>query len=75
MIGMLWYDNSKSDLATKICAAVGYYEVKYGETASLCLVNPAEMNGHKIIIPGIEVRTDKHVMTNHIWVGKKDGKR
>ena len=75
MIGMLWYDNSKSDLATKIDSAASYYQEKYGETASLCLVSPVEMKGNKIIIPGIEVRTDRHVLRNHLWIGKEDGER
>jgi len=37
---MLWFDNSQTELDTKIQKAVDYYHKKYGRTPDLCLVHP-----------------------------------
>ena len=40
-IGMLWFDNNKSEkLEEKILHAVKYYKNKYGASPTLCYVNP-----------------------------------
>jgi len=43
-IGMLWFDNSKTDLFTKIERAAGYYHNKYGRRPNLCFVHPSTLN-------------------------------
>jgi hypothetical protein len=40
-IGMLWFDNDKTDdLEIKVKRAVNYYQKKYGQKPNICFVNP-----------------------------------
>lgn len=79
-IGMLWYDNSKTDLQTKILKAVEYYRLKYGEKPNLVFVNQSMLNGRSQIkldcLPGIKVQASKQVMPEHLWIGmERNGKK
>ncbi len=38
--GMLWFDNSQTELNIKIQKAADYYHKKYGQVPDLCLVHP-----------------------------------
>jgi hypothetical protein len=68
-IGMLWFDNDpKTDLTTKIQEAAAYYHKKYAAQPDLCYVHPS-MVAVKPASNGIEVRTARDVMPNHIWIG------
>jgi hypothetical protein len=71
--GMLWFDNDpKIDLQAKIARAAEYYRKKYGINPDLCFVHPSMIN---VEIPprnGIEVRTTKLVLPNHLWIGKHE---
>lgn len=40
MIGMLWFDNSKADLAARVTRAVDYYREKYGAAPNVCYLRP-----------------------------------
>jgi hypothetical protein len=73
-IGMMWEDDSKKRVKTKIQEAVDYFKEKYGITATVCIVNPKTLR-----LPGeitqkfgsteIKLRTNKRVPTNYFWVG------
>jgi hypothetical protein len=54
--GMLWFDNSKTDLEKKIQAAVNHYKTKYGKMPTLCLVNTELLGDKKVAL--IETRAD-----------------
>jgi hypothetical protein len=69
-IGMLWFDNSKTDLEKKIQAAVNHYKTKYGKMPTLCLVNDGLLGDKKVAL--IETRADSRVAPGHIWLGMKD---
>lgn len=69
---MLWFDNSKSDLKTKIEKAVDYYEKKYGCKPDLCLLHPSLTPEEKVVIEGMEVRAYRPVLPGHIWIGIAD---
>ena len=67
--GMLWFDNDpKADLATKIARAADYYQHKYGQRPDLCFVHPT-MLGNGVHSQGIEVKPNRQVLPNHLWMG------
>jgi hypothetical protein len=84
-IGMLWFDNDpKAALARKIERAADYYRSKYGQRPNLCFVHPSmlaaapeskppvEESGAdpaKILSAGIEIRSTRAVLPNHLWIG------
>lgn len=70
-IGMLWFDNdAKTDLATKIQRAVEYYRNKYGRAPNLCFVHPSMLATTPIQqTNGVELRTSRSVLPNHLWLG------
>jgi len=70
--GMLWFDNDpKADLATKIARAAEYYQRKYGQKPSICFVHPTMLNGGSPRSE-IEVRPNRQVLPNHLWMGLPD---
>lgn len=70
-IGMLWYDPSKDTLEAKIAKAVNYYGEKYGKSADLVLANPGDVKV-KIQVNGVDVEPNRHIMSNHLWIGCRD---
>ena len=68
--GMLWFDNDpKTDLPQKIDRAAQYYTKKYGQTPTLCFVNPrmiAEPSQEKA---EIEVKASETILLHHLWLG------
>ncbi len=71
--GMLWFDNDpKSDLPTKISRAADYYLKKYGRMPDLCLVHPSMLGTVTPKEQGIEVRPNRQVLPNHLWLGIHD---
>jgi hypothetical protein len=87
-IGMLWFDNTKTDLFTKIERAAGYYQNKYGRRPNLCFVHPSTLKqsqpagiegiGEQVIpiqrIGDVEIRANRSVVRNHLWIGIDTGK-
>jgi len=68
--GMLWYDNdNKTDLPTKISRAAEYYQKKYGKRPDLCYVHPSMLASASTNAPGIEIKTTRHVLPHHLWLG------
>lgn len=68
--GMLWFDNDpKADLATKIARAAAYYHRKYGMRPDLCFVHPTMLNSSPPRSEEIEVRPNRQVLPNHLWLG------
>lgn len=66
-IGMLWYDNSNLTQVDKIKKAAAYYQKKYGKTPNCCWVNHKQFPDQ--VIEGIEIKSARTVMTNHLWIG------
>ena len=67
--GMLWLDDSKSRTFTeKVERAAKYYEGKYGQKPTLCVVW-AETEVEDV--DGIEVMGSRAVMPSHFWIGVK----
>lgn len=68
--GMLWYDKDpKTDLPHKIDQAVAYYHNKYGETPTLCFVNPKMVVNGKAKQCSLEVKTTQSILHHHLWIG------
>ena len=69
-IGMLWFDNDpNADLKIKVERAANYYLKKYGESPNVCFVHPSMLSSDAIKPKEIEVRTNRSVLPNHIWIG------
>lgn len=68
--GMLWFDNDKqTDLPTKIERAAAYYQKKYGKKPDLCFVHPSMIAEAQPQSPGIDVKANRLVLPNHLWLG------
>jgi len=68
--GMLWFDNdNKTDLNTKIQRAADYYQKKYGKMPDLCFVHPSMAPETNLKAQGIEVKTTRTILPNHLWLG------
>jgi hypothetical protein len=69
-IGMLWFDDSSTPLPDKVSQAVTFYQDKFGEKPTHCLVHPATLSGEgEGLVAGVQVRTARNVMPNHYWIG------
>ncbi|MES0338525.1 MAG: hypothetical protein ACNYZI_05215 [Anaerolineales bacterium] len=69
-IGMLWFDDGKSSMKEKVSQAVNFYQGKFGETPTHCLVHPSTLDGKQEgLISGVNVRKARNVMPNHYWIG------
>jgi hypothetical protein len=68
-IGMLWFDNSSSNLNDKVVKAADYYQDKYGQSPTHCVVNPETLNKDELKIGKIEVRPSSTIRPNHLWIG------
>jgi hypothetical protein len=69
-LGMLWFDNDpKTDLPHKIDRAARYYHKKYGETPTLCIVNPKMTEDKKLNGCCLEVKTNQSILNHHLWIG------
>jgi hypothetical protein len=74
--GMLWFDNDpKAELSVKVQRAAIYYRDKYGKTPNLCFVHPsmiclpAETPGTSLKSAGVEIRPNRSILPNHLWIG------
>jgi hypothetical protein len=74
-IGMLWFDDESVSTSEKIQRAVTFYTEKYGRRPTLCLVNPATLNGGEGVMAGVKVRKARNVMPDHYWIGVDEGNR
>jgi hypothetical protein len=70
--GMLWFDDSQTELNIKIKKAVDYYHKKYGRTPNLCLVHPNMLGDSKFKEDKITVRPYRPVLPGHLWIGNED---
>lgn len=74
-IGMLWFDDESVSTSEKIQRAVTFYTEKYGRRPTLCLVNPATLNGGERVMAGVKVRKASNVMPDHYWIGVDENKK
>ncbi len=71
--GMLWFDNDpKTDLMTKVSQAAIYYQKKYGARPDLCFVHPTMYSEGAENANGIEVRSNRMIRPNHLWIGLQE---
>lgn len=75
-IGLLWYDDTQVEFATKVQQVVQRYEEKFGTSPNRCYVNPASMPGEakRLSLNGIKVLTSPTILPDHFWVGVQGGK-
>ena len=74
--GLLWYDDSKVDFASKVREAAQRYREKFGKSPDRCYVNPASLpaKGDEVSLKGIKVLASPTIQPHHFWVGVGDGK-
>jgi hypothetical protein len=68
-VGLLWYDDSPTDFATKVLEAAQRYEEKFGARPNRCYVNPECLPEDGLPSNGIKVLASPIVLPNHFWVG------
>lgn len=69
-LGMMWFDNDpQTDLPQKIERAASFYHQKYGETPTLCMINPKMVEGSKIAKCSLDVKTNQSILHHHLWIG------
>jgi hypothetical protein len=71
-IGMLWFDDRSKPLQEKVEQAAAFYEDKFGNKPTHCLVHPSTLNGGEGLVGSVMVRKARNVMPNHYWVGVED---
>ena len=75
-IGMLWFDDGKNSIEEKVGKAVTFYQGKFGETPTHCLVHPSTLDGNQEgLVSGVKVRKARNVMPNHYWIGVEEAAR
>jgi hypothetical protein len=73
MTGMLWLDDSKESLETKVTRAAEYYFKKYGVRAACCHVNPKTAGILKVVYifivdaTDIKIIPDTTILPKHFW--------
>jgi hypothetical protein len=67
--GLLWYDDSQADFATKVLQAKERYKAKFGRQPNCCYVHPECLPKEGIPANGIKVLPSPAVLPNHFWVG------
>lgn len=68
-VGLLWYDDSKTDFATKVHEAAERYEEKFGRKPNRCYVHPDCLPEDGFSKDGIKILTSPGVLPHHFWVG------
>ena len=71
-IGMLWFDDGPKPLQEKVAQAVAFYEDKFGDKPTHCLVHPSTLNGGEGLVGSVQVRKARNVMPNHYWIGVEE---
>jgi hypothetical protein len=69
MLGILWMDDSDTTLAKKIGDAAQRYRARFGQAATLCYANPAEVP-EPTVIGGLRVEPRSNILRHHILVGR-----
>jgi hypothetical protein len=68
--GLLWFDDDPDvDLKTKISRAARYYQDQYGLMPDLCFVHPSVLPRHLKMNLQIEIRTNRQLKPEHLWLG------
>ena len=70
--GMLWFDDSKITIESKIQKATEYYKKKYGQTPDICMVHPSLLENGTPEIEGMTIRPYPPVLPGHVWIGIED---
>ncbi len=68
MIGVLWMDDSGSELAKKVRDAAKCYRNRFGVAATLCYANPADV-GEITSVDKIRVEPRGNILRYHFLVG------
>ena len=66
--GLLWYDDSELDLAEKVEQAARRYERKFGESPSVCYVNPSLLPEGECRVGDVSVEPLDTVLLHHFWI-------
>jgi hypothetical protein len=74
-IGLLWYDDTGADLATKVEEAAQRYRDKFGRRPNRCYVNPADLPAEEsgFSHDGIKLMASSAILPDHFWVGIERG--
>lgn len=67
-VNFLWFDPADKPIEAKISEAAARYAEKFGRAADRAYVNRHAID-HDLTIDGIVVTADRHILTNHIWMG------
>jgi hypothetical protein len=75
--GLLWYDDSKADFASKVRDATERYREKFGRRPNRCYVNPASLPEKPKVssLKGIKVLASPVILPDHFWLGVQGRKR
>lgn len=70
-LGLLWYDDSQVEFATKVQEVAQRYEEKFDTSPNRCYVNPASMPGEakRLSLNGVKVLASTTILPDHFWVG------
>ena len=70
--GLLWFDDDPDvDLVKKILRAATFYQDRYGLMPDLCFVNPSVLPRQLRNTMGIEIRPNRQLHPEHLWLGNQ----
>lgn len=69
MRGVLWMDDSASDLAKKLNDAATCYRMRFGAAATLCYANPADVP-EAVTIGKVRVEPRRNIQRHYFLVGR-----
>lgn len=72
MVGMMWLDNSKADLAARVTKAAEYYRQKHGQAPNVCYVHAGQFTQIPVTVNAVAIVETIQVMPNHFWVGVRE---
>ena len=69
--GLLWFDDDPDvDLVKKILNAALFYQERYGLMPDVCFVNPGVLPRTLHMTMGIEIRPNRQLRPEHLWLGQ-----
>lgn len=67
--GLLWFDDSKRNLADKIARGITHYTKKFNAAPTTCYIRDTGELDH---VGAVQVRALPTVLRHHLWIGREE---
>jgi hypothetical protein len=66
---LFWIEKPNDNLEEKVLWAAQSYQKKYGQSPTLCLVNPSLLKDGGKRLGRLRLEAKKSVLPNYLWIG------